>query len=179
MGEIRKEHDREWFRPQFKVTFVWDYFDNDFQSHDVLYELLNVEGVNAERGTTHVKFSTPEERQAVRDMMAREIQNQFIDDAFIPYPRMSIIFPQPDEIISGTIVIQIEVLSLEMGEFTVEFRVDGGNWIACAYNDQNKYYEKSVNTNLIANGQHTIEIRAHDGLNVLLESGPFNMEVQN
>lgn len=164
MGEIRKEHDREWFRPQFKVEFTYDYFVDGIINHKVNYELLNVEGENAERGDTQVKSSTQEERDAVKTMIHREIEEQFIADNFIPYPRIRAIYPQDGDTVSGTIKVQIEVLSLEMGEFTVSFKVDEGNWVACAYNSSTKYYEKSVNSTGITNGEHTMQLKAEDGL---------------
>ena len=179
MGEIRKEHDRNWFRPQFIIGFVFDSFDENFSNQEIRYELLNVEGVNAERGTTKVLSSTPEERQAVREMLLREIQNQFIDDNYIPYPRMTLIYPQPEDILSGEVTVQIEVMSLEMGEFNVELRINGGNWLDCAYNEDTKYYERTANTAPLANGEHSLEIKAQDGLGVLLELGPITVTVEN
>lgn len=179
MGEIRKEHEREWFRPQFKVTFVYDFFDKDFPNHDVHYELLNVEGKNAERGATRVKSSTSEEREAVRNIMEREIQNQFINDNYIPYPRMTIIYPQLDDILSGTVTVQVEVMSLNMGEFTVELRINSGNWLACTYNATTKYYERTANTAPLPNGEHQVEFRANEGLGVALEIGPYMVTVEN
>lgn len=179
MGELRKLHEREWFNSTFRVTFHWDFYSKDFPSHYVYYELVNVDGANAERETTRVKSSTPEEREAVRAMMEREIQNQFIADNFIPYPKMTIINPQPDQVLSGTVKVQVEVLSLNMGEFTVELKLDNGGWLNCAYNSSTKYYERSANTTGLPNGPHTVQFQAHDGLGVTLEIGPYPVIVEN
>ena len=179
MGDIRRKHDREWFRPQFIIKFIFDSFDENFSNQEIRYELLNIDGSNAERGTTRVLSSTPEERQTVREMLAREVQNQFIDDDFIPYPRMSIIYPQEEEVLTGTVTVQIEILALVLGEFTVELKLDGGDWLACDFNADTGYYERSANTAGLENGQHTIEIRGQDPSGVLLEVEPYTVQVEN
>ena len=178
MGDIRDEHDREWFRPQVKVTFVYDYFKDDFVHHDVFYELLNVDGTKAERGKTKVLSSTAAQRNAIKAMVRTEIDNQLVGDAFIPYPRMTAILPVSGQELSGNITIQIQVESLTPGEMTVEYRINEGAWQSAAWNAGSGYYEDSVNTTAVANGQHDFEIRAQNGGGILLTQ-QFSIIVNN
>ncbi len=179
MGAIRDEHDREWFRPQVKVTFVYDYFKDDFVHHDVFYELLNVAGSNAQRGTTKVLSSTAAQRNAIKAMIKNEIDNQLVGDAFTPYPRMTPIVPVERQVLSGNVTIQIQVERLTPGEMTVEYRINAGAWQSTTYNSESGYYENSVNTNAVADGQHEFEIRAQNGGGLLLELEPFIIMVDN
>lgn len=180
MGDLRDKHDREWYRGKFKVEFIYDSLRDDIPSHFVRYELVNVDGENAERANTQVMSSTPAERQAVREMMAREVTNQFTADNYFAFPEMASIIPQPEQVLSGTVVVQIEVLGGEDNTaFTVEFRTNGGNWMAAVYNSGTGYYEKSVNTTGLADGAYSFEFRAGDVSGILLESEPFNISVDN
>ncbi len=179
MGDIRDEHDREWFRPRVKVTFVYDYFDDDLPSHDVRFELLNVDQTSMERGHTKVLSSTAAQRNAIKAMVRNEIDNQLVGDAYIPYPRMTPIVPVAGEILSGNVTIQIQVESLTPGEMTVAYRINAGTWQSTAYNSGSGFYEDSVNTNAVANGEHEFEIRAQNGGGLLLEMQPFIIMVNN
>ena len=95
----------------------------------------------------------------------------------LPVPRMYPIVPIEDQVLSGIVLVQIEVISEIMGSMDVGFKVNDGNLIACVYNGTSGYYEKSVNTNGISNGQHIFHIRAQDDDNLLKDD--FIIEVEN
>ena len=178
MGEIRDEHGRDWFKSRARITFEYDYLRDKISNDQIRIELLNVDGSNAERIFTDVDSSTVAERNAVKAAMRREIDNKLINDAYVPFPEMQPIVPVAGDVLTGTILVQIEVLSLTAGEMTVEFRTNGGNWMSTTYNATSGYYEKSVNSTQIANGDYLFQIRAQNGGGVLLEQ-EFEIEVNN
>lgn len=178
MGEIRVKHRREWFKSKARITFEYDYLRDELSNDQIRIELLNESGVNAERVRTDVDSATSAEKNAVKAALRREIDNKLIGDSYIPYPEMTPIVPVVGAVLTGTVLVQIEVLSLTVGEMAVEFRTDSGIWISTTYNATSGYYEKSVNSTQIANGSHTFQIRAQNGGGILIEQ-EFDIVIDN
>lgn len=178
MGEIRDEHGRDWFRSKARITFEYDYLRDKISNDRIRIELVNLDGSNAERVFTDVDSATVAERNAVKSAMHREMDNKLISDTYIPFPEMTAIVPIGDDVLIGTVLVQIEVLSLVPGEMNVEFRTNTGNWIATTYNATSEYYEKSVDSTQITDGLYLFQIRAQNGGGILLEQ-EFNIVVNN
>ncbi|MHA1865230.1 MAG: Ig-like domain-containing protein [Candidatus Heimdallarchaeaceae archaeon] len=76
-------------------------------------------------------------------------------------PSITFIYPTDGETVTGTIVIQAEVLD-DIGLRSVTFSVDDRTPMAMYYNDETGYYEVSYNTNQLSNGMHIFYVTAVD-----------------
>jgi serine protease AprX len=83
------------------------------------------------------------------------------DDA----PVASWVGPGAGDTVNGTVAIRIAAQDDRdsVGTLTVEWRVDGGTWLAATYNSTSGYYEASWDTTGVGDGDHSLHAQATDG----------------
>ena len=178
---IPEEFKRNWVKGKMFITFTYDYLRDSIPTNTIEFQIVNVSGENMNRVFRKAGSVTGAEAAAIRTAMKREMDDQILDVAngYIPYPEMRSIVPTDDQVLSGTVTIQIEVLSKTLGEMTVEWRLNGGAWQPTAYNATSEKYEDTVNTTGVADGVHLIDIRASNGSGVTLQQDDIRVLVDN
>ncbi len=179
---ISEEYKRNWVKGRMYITFTYDYLRDEIPTNKIEFQIVNVSGDNMNRVFRVAGSVTGAEATAIRTAMKREMDNQVLDIAngYAPYPEMQSILPVEGQTLTGTVTIQIEVLSKTLGEMTVEWRLNGGSWISTTYNTTTEYYEDSgVDTTAVADGEHLIDIRATNGSGVTLQKDNIRVLVDN
>jgi len=79
-------------------------------------------------------------------------------------PVTSWVNPKDGDTVKDTVLIQIDAADDRDadGTLAVEWRVDGGDWQAAAYNSGSGYYEASWDTTAVGDGDHTLDARTTD-----------------
>jgi hypothetical protein len=163
------------------ITFTYDYLRDTIPANKIEFQIVNVSGQNMNRVFRDAESVLSAEAAAIRTAMKREMDNQVLDVAngYTPYPEMKPIMPVGGETLTGTVTIQIEVLSKTLGEMTVEWRLNGGAWQPAAYNGATEKYEDDVDTTGVSDGEHLIDIRASNGSGVTLQQDDIRTVVDN
>jgi hypothetical protein len=178
---IPEEFKREWVKGKMYITFTYDYLRDSIPTNQIEFQIVNVSGENMNRVFRKAGSVTGAEATAIRSAMKREMDDQVLDVAngYTPYPEMRPVVPTEGQTLSGTVTIQIEVLSKTLGEMTVEWRLNGGAWQPTTYNGTSEKYEDSVDTTSVADGGHLIDIRASNGSGVTLQQDDISVLVDN
>lgn len=179
---IPEEFKRDWVRGKMFITFTYDYLRNSLPENRIEFQIVNVSGQNMNRVFRKAGSVTGAEATAIRNAMKREMDDQVLDVAngYILYPEMQSILPIEGQTLTGTVTIQIEVLSKTGGEMTVEWRLNGGAWQPTVYNSGTEYYEDGgVDTTAVADGEHLIDIKATNGSGITLQQNDIRVVVDN
>jgi hypothetical protein len=178
---IPEEFKRDWVRGKMFITFTYDYLRDTIPHNKIEFQIVNVGGENMNRVFRKQVSITGPEVAAIKAAMKREMDDQVLNVAngYTPYPEMRSILPTDGQVLSGTVTIQIEVLSKTLGEMTVEWRLNGGAWQPASYNATSEKYEDDVDTTGVADGEHLIDIRASNGSGVTLQQDDIRVLVDN
>lgn len=89
-------------------------------------------------------------------------------------PSVEIITPEEDEVVNGTVIIEVDATDNNVVE-SVYFRIDGGQWKTMREEDDR--WTAIWNTTQYAEGSHCITVRASDGVNEAMDQ--VNVTVDN
>lgn len=96
-------------------------------------------------------------------------------------PGAVVVSPRSNEIVTGSITIQVTAADDQDDDETlaVEVSIGGGDWIDLSYNDSSGYFEHELQTSELADDTYEIVARVTDGDGNVAESQPNAFVVKN